>query len=47
VVPKLWYAKAFKVAHETILFFYTKSIHFVFTYHFLLINSCVSVYFPY
>jgi len=53
VVPKLWYAnhqryaKAFKVVRETLLFFYTKTIHFVFTYRRLLINSCIFVYFPY
>jgi len=47
VVPKLWYAKAFKVVRETLLFFYTKRIHSVFTYLVLLINSCIFVYFPY
>jgi len=46
VVPKLWYAKAFKVVRETLLFFYTKRIHFVFTYRLLLINSCIFVCFP-
>jgi len=47
VVPKLWYPKVFKVVHETLLFFYTKRIHFVFTHRVLLINSCNFVYFPY
>jgi len=36
VVPKLWYPKVFKVVHETLLFFYTKRIHFVFTHRVLL-----------
>jgi len=27
--------------------FYTKRIHFVFTYQVLLINSCIFVHFPY
>jgi len=27
LVPKLWYTKAFKVVHETLLFFYTNRKH--------------------
>jgi len=44
VVPKLWYAKAFKVVREILLFFYTKRRHFVFSYRVLLISSCIFVY---
>jgi len=36
VVLTLWYAKAFKVVRETLLFFYTKRRHFVFPYRVLL-----------
>jgi len=53
VVPKLWYAyhewyaKAFKVVPETLLFFFTKIKHFVFAFWVLLINACIFMYFPY